>query len=75
MCEREFERLHRMAEQQSFSESVLSEIREARLRLERRIVDLRVAGNHYEAGRAEKLVAMLQKTEECMRKMLNNQKG
>jgi hypothetical protein len=75
MCEREFERLHRMAEQESFNQSILAEIREARLRLERRIVSLRVGGNHYEVGRCERLVAWLDLAEESMRRMLSNQKG
>jgi len=46
-----------------------------RLRLERKILSLRVQGNHYEAGKTEKLLAWLKRTEECMRRMLNNQGG
>ena len=65
----------RRAEQESFSNSILKEIGEARRRLKRKIVDLRVEGNHYEADKSERLVAWLNLTEESMRKMLSNQRG
>jgi len=64
----------RRAEQESFSNSILKEIGEARRRLKRKIVDLRVEGNHYEADKTERLVAWLNLTEESMRKMLNVEK-
>ena len=62
----------RRAEQESFSNNILKEIGEARRRLKRKIADLRVEGNHYEADKTERLVAWLNQTEESMRKMLNN---
>ena len=62
----------RRAEQESFSNNILKEIGEARRRLKRKIADLRVEGNHYEADETERLVAWLNLTEDCMRKMLNN---
>jgi hypothetical protein len=75
MCEYALDRWRRRAELESFSNSVLAEIGEAKRRLQRKIVDLRVAGNHYEVGRCERLVAWLDLTEESMRRMLSNQKG
>ena len=65
----------RRVEQESFSNNILKEIGEARRRLKRKIVDLRVEGNHYEADKSERLVAWLNLTEESMRKMLSNQRG
>jgi len=68
------ENWRRRAEQESFSNNILKEIGEARRRLKRKIVDLRVEGNHYEADKSERLVAWLNLTEESMRKMLNVEK-
>ena len=62
----------RRAEQESFNNSILREIREVKANLEWKIADLRVRGNHYEADKTEKLVTWLNLTEESMRKMLNN---
>jgi len=75
MCEYTLENWRRRAEQESFSNSVLKEIGEARRRLKRKITDLRVEGNHHEAVKTERLVAWLNQTEESMQKMLNNQGG
>jgi len=74
MCEYALENWRRRAEQESFSNNILKEIGEARRRLKRKIVDLRVEGNHYEADKSERLVAWLNLTEESMRKMLNVEK-
>ena len=68
------ENWRRRVEQESFSNSILKEIGEARRRLKRKIVDSRVEGNHYEADETERLVAWLNLTEESMRKMLNVEK-
>ena len=68
------ENWRRRVEQESFSNNILKEIGEARRRLKRKIVDLRVEGNHYEADKSERLVAWLNLTEESMRKMLNVEK-
>jgi len=75
MCEYALENWRRRVEQQSFNVSILRELEVMRLRLERKILSLRVQGNHYEAGKTEKLLAWLKRTEECMRRMLNNQGG
>ena len=72
MCEYALENWRRRVEQESFSNNILKEIGEARRRLKRKIVDSRVEGNHYEADKTERLVAWLNLTEDCMRKMLNN---
>ena len=74
MCEYALDQWRRRAEQESFSNNILKEIGEARRRLKRKIVDLRVEGNHYEADETERLVAWLNLTEESMRKMLNVEK-
>ena len=74
MCEYALDQWRRRVEQESFSNNVLKEIGEARRRLKRKIVDLRVEGNHYEADKSERLVAWLNLTEESMRKMLNVEK-
>ena len=75
MCEYTLENWRRRAEQESFSNSILKEIGEARRRLKRKITDLRVEGNHHEAVKTERLVAWLNQTEESMQKMLNSQGG
>ena len=75
MCEHEFERLRHQAEQQSFNSQILGEIEEAKRKLERKIVNLRIAGNYHEVARTEKLVAFLNWTEESVRRMLNDQGG
>jgi len=63
----------RRAELESFNQSILREIEELRLKLERKIVDLRIQGNHHKADRNEKLVAWLNRTEQSMKRMLNKQ--
>ena len=68
------ENWRRRAEQESFNNSILREIREVKANLEWKIVDSRVEGNHYEADKSERLVAWLNLTEESMRKMLNVEK-
>jgi hypothetical protein len=73
MCEYALDQWRRRAELESFNNSILKEIEEARLRLERRIVDLRIQGNFHEVAKCEKLVALLNRTEESMRRMVNNQ--
>ena len=69
MCEYALDQWRRRAELESFSNSILKELEEARLRLERRIVDLRIQGNFHEVAKCEKLVALLNRTEESMRRM------
>jgi hypothetical protein len=69
MCEHALDQWRRRAELESFNNSILKEIEEARLRLERRIVDLRIQGNFHEVAKCEKLVALLNRTEESMRRM------
>ena len=75
ICEHALENWRRRAEQQSFNSQILGEIEEAKRKLERKIVNLRIAGNYHEVARTEKLVAFLNWTEESMRRMLNNQGG
>ena len=75
MCEYALDQWRRRAELESFNNSILAEIEETKRRLQRKIVDLRIAGNFHEVARTEKLMAFLNWTEESMRRMLNSQGG
>ena len=75
MCEYALDQWRRRAELESFNSQILGEIEEAKRKLERKIVNLRIAGNYHEVARTEKLVAFLNWTEESMRRMLNDQGG
>ncbi len=73
MCEHALEAWRRKVERESFNSQILREIQELKVKLERKIVDLRIQGNHHEADRSLKLLAWLVKAEESMRKMLNKE--
>ena len=73
MCEHEFERLRHQAEQQSFNSQILGEIEETKRKLKKKILDLRIQGSFYLASQVEANLLWLEKTEESMRRMLNNQ--
>ena len=75
MCEYVLDQWRRRAELESFNNSILAEIEETKRRLQRKIMNLRVEGNHHEAAKSERLMAWLNLTEESMRKMLSNQRG
>lgn len=75
MCEHALDQWRRRAELESFNNSILAEIEETKRKLERKVVDLRVQGNHYEARRAERLLAWLVRAEDSMRRMLAKSEG
>lgn len=73
MCEHALERWRHRAEQESFNSQILVEIEETKRKLKQKIVDLQIQGNHHLASRAEVNLLWLEKAEESMRRMLNNQ--
>ena len=73
MCEYALDQWRGRAELESFNNSILAEIEETKRRLQRKIMNLRVQGNHYEADKTQKLLVWLDSAEKSICRMLNNQ--